>query len=109
MYLKTKNNVVIIVLLTFLLILVPHQVNAFSNALKNFVSNGKEVHLKIFEDLDQAEFLSGTNVELKNLDGSKRTFLSKNKEYIISPYREDQKSWFIQVFATSEKNKAENM
>ncbi len=106
---KIKNNVIIVALLTFLLIFVPLRVNAFSNALKNFVSNGKEVHLKIFDNLDKAEILSGTNVELKNLDGSKRTFLTKNKEYIISPYREDQKSWFIQVFATSEKSKAENM
>lgn len=109
MYLKIKNNIVITVLLTFLLILVPLQASAFSNALKNFVSNGKQIQLKIFDNLDQAEILSGADVELRNLDGTKRTFLSKNKEYIITPIREDQKSWFIQVFATSEKNKAERM
>ena len=109
MYLKTKNKLVITVLLTFLLVLVPLQVNAFSNSLKNFVSNGKQLQLKIFNNLEQVGILSGTNVEIKNLDGSKRTFLSRNKKYIISPYRQNQKSWFIQVFATSEKSKAEKM
>jgi len=109
MFLKNKNYLLITIFLITLLILVPFQVNAFSNALKNFVSNGKQVQLKIFDNLEQAEILSGTNVEIKNLDGSQRTFLSKNKEYIISPYQENQQSWFIQVFATEERSKAENI
>ena len=109
MFLKNKNYLLITIFLITLLILVPFQVNAFSNALKNFVSNGKQVQLKIFDNLEQAEILSGTNVEIKNLDGSQRTFLSKNKEYIISPYQEDEQSWFIQVFATEERSKAENI
>ena len=106
---KKRKKLGVTILLIFILILVPFKVNAFSNSLKNFVSNGKKVQLKLFDDLKEVEILTGTDVEVKNLDGSKRAFLIKDKKYIISPSQKEEVSWYIQVFATEEKNKAENI
>lgn len=84
-------------------------VNAYSNSLKNFVSDGKKVQIELYNKQSDLRILTGTNVEISNLDKSKRTFLTKNKEYIIEPSENGRPSWFIQVFATEDKNKAEKI
>lgn len=84
-------------------------VKAFSNSLKDFVSNGKKVQLELYNDQTELEILTGANVVISNLDNSKRIFLNKNTEYIINQYENGHASWFIQVFATEDKNRAENI
>lgn len=95
--------------MVFLLLTVTLHVDAYSNSLKTFVSNGKKVQIELYNEQSDLRILTGTNVEISNLDKSKRTFLTKNKEYIIEPYENGRPSWFIQVFATEDKNKAENI
>jgi hypothetical protein len=107
--LKNKNIYFVIFLIAFLLLTTTLHAENFSNSLKNFVSNGKKVQIKLYNSQSALRIFTGTNVEISNLDKSKRTFLSKNKEYIIEPYVKGKPVWFIQVFATEEQNKAENI
>ena len=106
---KNKNIYFVTFLIVFLLLTPTLHVEAFSNSLKNFVSNGKKVQIELYNDQSTLRIYTGTDVEISNLDKSKRTFLAKNKEYIIEPYKNGEPSWFIQVFATEEKSKAENI
>ncbi|MFO7815981.1 MAG: phosphodiester glycosidase family protein [Halanaerobiales bacterium] len=106
---KNKNNYLTTLLIVVLLFAVTLHVNAFSNSLKKFVSNGKKVQLELFKDQAELRIFTGTDVEISNFDKSKRTFLAKNKEYTITPYEAGRGGWFIQVFATGDKDKAENI
>lgn len=109
MVLKIKYKFLIIMVSIFILVLITLPVEAFSNTLKSFVSNDKMVYLKILENFNQLKILTGTDAKLKNLDGSKSISLKNNKEYIIVPDLKRSTSWFIQVFASSQKEKAEQI
>ncbi|MCF8001352.1 MAG: phosphodiester glycosidase family protein [Halanaerobiales bacterium] len=106
---KNKNITFTTLLIVFLLLTTTLHVQAFSNSLKNFVTNGKKVQIELYNEQSTVRFYTGTNVEISNLDKTKRTFLTKNKEYIIEPDENGQPRWFIQVFATEEKGKAEKI
>jgi exopolysaccharide biosynthesis protein len=91
------------------MLFIPFHTDAYSSRLKSFVRNDKKVELKIFEDLNEVNILSGNNVVANNLDKSKSINLKANGKYIIKPKQEQVSTFLIQIFVTEDKNKAETI
>jgi len=93
----------------FILLLIPFQTYAYSNALKNFVRNDKKVELKIFEGLSEVNIVSGANLRASNIDGSKSIKLKNNGLYKIELKKEEFSRYLIQIFVTEDQKKAEEI
>ncbi|MGM0445289.1 MAG: phosphodiester glycosidase family protein [Bacillota bacterium] len=104
-----KKGNLLTLFLVFLLLLIPFQTYAYSNALKNFVRNDKKVELKIFEDLSDINIVAGANLTASNFDKSRTIKLMANGQYTIEPKKEQVSRFLIQIFVTEDQKKADSI
>jgi len=105
-----KNKLTFILILLFLLMIFNSlQTGAYSNKLEDFILDGKNVQLKLYENLDKLKIIPGTNVVIKSIDGSQKAYLVNDKEYTVRPYQQEEARWFIQIFASKAEDKANNL
>ncbi|MCF8008177.1 MAG: phosphodiester glycosidase family protein [Halanaerobiales bacterium] len=98
-----------IIILSLLLFFFTQNGYTFSDSLINFINNDKQVLIRVDQNQSEISFLTGKNVVVLEQNGNKKLRLKSDNKYTIKYNRTGNEDWYIQIFATSSKDKAEQI
>lgn len=77
--------------------------------MEKFIKDGKEVSILLDEGIEELKFTALENVSLSRVNDSSIIELQKDNFYFIKPERVEKEFYKIQVFATNDRDKAEEL
>lgn len=80
----------------------------YSRELQNFIKSGKEIRLLLSEKKNSIRITPYQDLKVIN-QNEEEILLKKDTIYEINHYSQGEKRWKLQVFATQNRNKAENI
>ncbi len=101
-----------VILLIVILLLIPYlEVEAafFSDNMEKFIRDGKEVTVMLEEGIKEIKITPRESVRLSRVDDKQSIELTDDESYYIEVDRQKENFYKIQVFATSSREKADNI